>query len=429
MSDYKKTILVSAATSALMLGVVLAALGGYVYLNRGAIFNYFASELLEETGGEDTDATATSTGEALREPSGFAKALQSEEERVVSAVKRASPAVISIVVSKDVPIVEQYFEEFNPFFDFFGDEFGGGGFQVPRLRERGTERREVGSGSGFIIGADGLAVTNRHVVEDGEASYTAFTNDGKKYNVEVVAKDPVLDIAVIRLKGGGSFPALSFGDSAGLDVGQKVIAIGNALGEFRNTVSVGVISGLARSIVAGDSRGRSELLEEVIQTDAAINPGNSGGPLLNLGGLVIGVNVAIAQGSENIGFALPSNTVASVVESVKTNGKIVRPYLGVRYTMITERIKQANNLTVDYGALVRRGETLEELAVMPGSPADKAGIVENDIILKIDGVKLDAEHSLASAIRRKNVGESVTLTILHRGEEKQVRVTLEALPE
>jgi len=140
MSDYKKTILVSAATSALMLGVVLAALGGYVYLNRGAIFNYFASELLEETGGEDTDATATSTGEALREPSGFAKALQSEEERVVSAVKRASPAVISIVVSKDVPIVEQYFEEFNPFFDFFGDEFGGGGFQVPRLRERGTER-------------------------------------------------------------------------------------------------------------------------------------------------------------------------------------------------------------------------------------------------------------------------------------------------
>ncbi|MDP3735240.1 MAG: trypsin-like peptidase domain-containing protein [bacterium] len=427
MSYYKKTILVSAATSALVLGIVLAALGGYVYLNRGAIFNYFASEILEEAGGEDGDATATSTSGAPVERSGFAKALQSEEERVISAVKRASPAVISIVVSKDVPIIEQYFEE-DPFFDFFGDNFGGG-FQMPRLRERGTERRDIGSGSGFIIGTDGLAVTNRHVVEDTNASYTAFTNDGKKYDVEVVAKDPMLDIAVIRLKGGGSFPALSFGDSAVLDVGQKVIAIGNALGEFRNTVSVGVISGLARSIVAGDSRGRFELLEEVIQTDAAINPGNSGGPLLNLGGLVIGVNVAVAQGSENIGFALPSNTVASVVESVKTTGKIVRPYLGVRYTMITERIKQANNLTVDYGALVGRGEGREELAVMPGSPADKAGIVENDIILTIDGVKLDENHSLASAIRRKNVGESVTLVILHRGEEKIVRVTLEALPE
>ena len=430
MSDYKKTVLISAATSTIVLGLVLAALGGYVYLNRSAIFNYFASEILEETDTVGTDGTATSTDGTIRERSGFAKILQSEEERVISAVKRASPSVISIVVSKDVPVVEQYFEEFNPFFDFFGGDFGGGGFQVPRLRERGTERREVGSGSGFIIAEDGLAVTNRHVVDDTRASYTAFTNDGKKYDVEIVAKDPVLDIAIIRLKGGGSLPTLSFGDSAHLDVGQKVIAIGNALGEFRNTVSVGVVSGLARSIVAGDSlSGRSELLEEVIQTDAAINPGNSGGPLLNLDGKVIGVNVAVAQGSENIGFALPANIVASVVESVKTTGKIVRPYLGVRYTMVTERIKEANKLSVDYGALVGRGETREELAVMPGSPADKAGIVENDIILKIDGVKLDADHSLAAAIRRKNVGESVTLTILHRGEEKEIRVTLEALPE
>jgi S1-C subfamily serine protease len=182
-----------------------------------------------------------------------------------------------------------------------------------------------------------------------------------------------------------------------------VVAIGNALGEFRNTVSVGVISGLARSITAGNGSGSTEVLDHVIQTDAAINPGNSGGPLLDLSGQVVGVNVAVAQGSQNIGFALPINTVKGAIESVKSTGKIVRPYLGLRYVAVTSELKEKNNLTVDYGVLVKSGATVSELSVIPGSPADKAGI-----------------------IRGKTVGQIIKLKILHKGQEKTVKVTLEA---
>jgi len=255
-----------------------------------------------------------------------------------------------------------------------------------------------------------------------------LTNDGEKYEAEVLAKDSVLDIAILKVKG-KDFSYLKFGDSDLLKPGQTVIAIGNALAEFRNSVSVGVVSGLSRSIVAGDFSGRSELLEGVIQTDAAINPGNSGGPLLDLAGNVIGVNVAVQRGAENIGFALPSNTVKSIVDSVKEHGEIVRPYLGVRYIQVTEGLKKKNNLSVDYGALIIRGETTEDLAVIPGSPADKAGLVENDIILEVNGVKLDGKKSLALLIRQKKVGDEITLKILSKGKEKEVKVLLEKAPE
>jgi len=205
------------------------------------------------------------------------------------------------------------------------------------------------------------------------------------------------------------------------------VAIGNALGEFRNSVSVGVVSGLARSIVAADDRGQTEQLDQVIQTDAAINPGNSGGPLLNLAGEVVGVNVATSRGADNIGFALPAHAVRSVVESVIETGEIVRPYLGVRYVMINERIKELNNLTVEYGALVVRGETREELAVMPGSPADKVGILENDIIMAVDGIGL-RDKDLVSVLRTKPVGATVVLTVLSKGVEETISVTLEKAP-
>ena len=171
------------------------------------------------------------------------------------------------------------------------------------------------------------------------------------------------------------------------------------------------------------------MLDHVIQTDAAINPGNSGGPLLNLSGDVVGVNVAVAQGSENIGFALPANAIKSVVDSVRQTGKIVRPYLGVRYTQVTESIKEKNNLSVDYGVIVSKGETKEDLAVIPGSPADKAGIVENDIILEVDGKKLDEDSNLAMIIRDKKIGDTLTLKVLSKGVEKEVRVVLEKAPE
>jgi len=346
------------------------------------------------------------------------------ENAVVDAVNKANPAVVAITISKNVPTYEQYMQNIpSPFGNLFGGN--GGMMQIPQMRQNGTQLQEVGGGSGFLVSSDGYIVTNKHVVADTTAQYTVFTNDGKKYDATVVGRDPVLDLAVIKINGSG-FPSLNFGDSDKVQVGQTAIAIGNALGEFRNTVSVGIVSGLARSITASDQMGGSENLDQLIQTDAGINPGNSGGPLLNLSGEVIGVNVAVAD-ANSIGFALSANSVKNVVDSVKKTGKIVRPYLGVRYTPVTAQLKQANNLSVDYGVLVTGGATPDQLAVIPGSPADKAGIQANDIILEVNGQKIDDTHSLVSLIGNKNVGDVVTLKILSKGQEKTVSVKLEEL--
>ena len=358
---------------------------------RANVFSYFAKEYLKE-GEKSINENSYSSPKTEAEKIIERQSVFSQESFVVDAVKKASPAVVSIVLSKNVPKYESYVDpnnRYNPFGDMFGgmDFF----FNVPQYRQNGTEKKEVGSGSGFFVSSDGLIVTNKHVVDQKDVEYTVFTNDGKKHSAKVLARDPVLDIALIKING-SNFSYLNLGNSDALQVGQSAIAIGNALGEFRNTVSVGVISGLARSITAGDSFGKSETLDKVIQTDAAINPGNSGGPLLNLSGQVIGVNVAIVQGSQNIGFSLPVNSIKGVIESVKTTGKIVRPYLGIRYVAINADMKEKNNLTVDYGVIVKGGTDKNELAVIPGSPADKAGIVENDIILEIDGVKLGIRY-------------------------------------
>lgn len=349
------------------------------------------------------------------------------EQHIIDLVERVNPAVVSVVVTKDVPVFENYFEDYNPFGGFFGDDFI---FRVPQQRQRGTEEREVGGGSGFFVSNDGLVVTNRHVVSDADANYSILTNDGESYEVEVLARDSVLDIAVLRVVAPpqAGFVYVPFGDSNTLKQGQTVIAIGNALAEFRNSVSVGVISGLSRSIVAGDGRGMSEQLDEVIQTDAAINPGNSGGPLLNSSGEVIGVNVAVAFGSENIGFALPSSVVADIVASVEEFGEIVRPFLGVRYVEVTEALAEAEELSVDYGALIIRGQTAMDMAVMPGSPADRAGLKVGDVIVAIAGESLK-ERSLASIIRTQKVGDTVELVYNRDGKETTVSVTLDKAPE
>lgn len=351
------------------------------------------------------------------------------EQTVINTVQQARPAVVSIVISKDVPIIERSFSQPS---DPFGDFFGNGTlspfqFQIPRFEQKGVERREIGGGSGFLVSADGFIVTNRHVVDQDDAEYTVFLNDGSKHPAKVIARDSLNDIAILQIEG-KDFPFLSFADSSTLQVGQSTIAIGNSLGELQNTVSVGVVSGLSRSITAGNAFGKSEQLNEVIQTDAAINPGNSGGPLLNLSGKVIGVNVAIAQGSQNVGFALPANDIKKAVESVQTTGKISHAYVGIRYTSITPAIQEANNLSVEYGVLVVRGQRPEDIAVVPGSPANKAGIVEGDIILEIDGKKLDEETSFARIIANKKPGDSVTLKVLSKGSEKTISVTLEESP-
>ncbi|MFH1354327.1 MAG: trypsin-like peptidase domain-containing protein [bacterium] len=401
--------------------------------------NMVISALAGAAGGALVLLLVTNSPPAVNENGSLAELPETEsvdspspDSLVVQAVEKANPAVVSIVVTKDVPIIERYYDELPKGTDPFGDFFGGNffspfSFRVPQYRQKGTEKKEVGGGSGFLISADGLIVTNKHVVEQDDVDYTVFMNDGQKYDAVVVARDPSNDLAVIKISG-GELPYLELGNSGELKAGQTVIAIGNALAEFRNTVSVGVISGLARSITAGNGLGQSEQLEGVIQTDAAINPGNSGGPLLDLDGKVVGVNVAMAQGSENIGFSLPIDLVKGVIESVKETGRIVRPYIGIRYTPITKALQEVNKLSVNFGVLVVKGETPEELAVIPGSPANKAGIEEGDIILEIDGAKLTEANSLAKAIARKKVGESVKLKILHKGEEREVSIVLEESP-
>jgi serine protease Do len=358
--------------------------------------------------------------------------LTDQESRVVDVVGKVNPAVVSIGISKQVEVAQND----NPL-DLFGDLFPGqplapedtvtpvpnGPTPVPKM-----EKKEIGGGSGFFISPNGYIVTNYHVVADKAATYTVYTNSGKKYDARVIARDPDLDIAVIKINGFG-FPHLDFGDSSQLKQGQMVIAIGNVFDEFRNSVSSGVVSGLSRSIVAGDAAGNSEILDGVIQTDAAINPGNSGGPLLNSSGQVVGVTVAIARGSENVGFAIPVNTVKSAVDSAVKNGSITRPFLGIRYVQIDDQLKDDNNLPVNYGALVTSGDTADQPAIEPNSPAAKAGIKEGDIVLEMDGQKIDAEHTLLSLLGSKKPGEEITLKILHIKQETIVKLKLDQVVE
>lgn len=354
-----------------------------------------------------------------------------EESAVINAVKSASDSVVSIVISKDVPKYKEVTT--NPFQDFFGDsdvfnnlDFGG---IVKKIPTGETEKVEVGGGSGFIISKDGLIVTNKHVVSDETASYSVILNDSKTYDLEVLARDPSNDIAICKIKDlDTELKPLTLGNSSSLQLGQTVIAIGNALAEYRNTVTKGIVSGIGRKIIAGDGySGEYETLEDVIQTDAAINLGNSGGPLLNLSGEVIGINTAVSSDGQSIGFAIPIDSVKDSINSVITTGKIVKPYLGVRYIQITDDYAKANSLKYNYGALVIRGTEATDLAVIPGGPADKAGITENDIILEVNGVKLDSNTSLSKEISKFKVGDKVKLKISSKGVEKDVTVTLEEL--
>lgn len=345
--------------------------------------------------------------------------LVTQKEPVVLAVEKNNDSVVSVIVTKDVPVYERYYETFDPLGLF-------GGFSIPRVRENGTEEKEVGGGSGFVVTQDGLIVTNQHVVADATARYSVVLSDGMIYQVSVLARDVDLDIAILKIDEPLNSPlkVVTFGDSDSLELGQTVIAIGNALAEFQNSVSVGVISGLSRSIVATDGFGQTERLDQVIQTDAAINPGNSGGPLLNLNGEVIGVSVATSRGADNIAFAIPAAVVKQVVDSIQEYGEIVRPYIGVRYVANTPRLAEVNNLPVEYGVLVISGAGPGETAVAKGSPAEKIGLQEGDIIIAIDDEEL-RDIDLASVLRRKTVGETVPLKIIREGEYKTLSVTLE----
>lgn len=288
-----------------------------------------------------------------------------------------------------------------------------------------------GAGTGFIITNDGLILTNRHVagsqntVYDVNTTYTVLTADGKSYDAQVKSVDPTQDIAVLKIDA-KNLPVAELGDSDQLQVGQYVVAVGNALGEYQNSVTLGVVSGRNRKIQASDSSGgSSETLDNLIQTDAAINPGNSGGPLVNLKGQVVGINTAVASNAQGIGFAIPINAAKSDIESIQKTGRIIRPYLGIRYVQITPEIAKSENLPVDYGALVIRGQGLTDLAVVPGSPADKVGIKENDIIEEINGEKINENSSFLSLLQQYQVGDEIELKVLSGGKEKTVKVKLE----
>lgn len=349
-----------------------------------------------------------------------------QEEMIINVVESNDPAVVSIVATKEVPVYEQYY--YNPFGDIL----------IPQYRQNGTEKQEVGGGTGFIVSEEGMILTNKHVVLDEEAEYAVFTNDGKSYPAKVLARDPFQDLAIVKIdreqalneKGeliSESFPQVKLGDSDSLQRGQTVVAIGNALGEFRNTVSVGVVSGLSRTITASGG-GLVETIEDVIQTDAAINKGNSGGPLLNLKGEVIGINTALVEEAQSISFAIPINKAKRDIKQVKETGKISYAYLGVRYILVNEKIKEDNNLTVGYGALILKGEGGEP-AVLSGSAAEKAGLKESDIILEFNGEKITTDTSLAKLIQKYDPFDKVVLKILRDGEEKTIQVTLDEKSE
>ena len=362
----------------------------------------------------------------------------SQEQAVINVVKNSSRAVVSVIITKTVPIYETYLEEqaaLPP-----GDFFGGllpFKLEVPKQRQIGVKKQRVGEGTGFIVSEDGLILTNKHVVADKDAEYSIIANDGKKYGVKVLARDPFQDLAVLKIEQeqkvasqgevtAEPFPILKLGDSGDLQIGQTVIAIGNALGEFRNTVSVGVISGLGRTITALGG-GISETLEDIIQTDAAINPGNSGGPLLNLRGEAIGINAVMVAGAENIGFALPINNAKKALNDLEQYGRIRQPYLGVRYLAINPELKRQLGLPVHYGVLVMAEPNLQhgrKEAVAPNSPAAKAGLKKADIILEIRGQKITTEQTINDILETCLINQEIPLKILRNGQEKILKIIL-----
>ena len=382
----------------------------------GAFFGYWAANLSRF----DADLGSVRMDRSSRN---FSPST-SDEAAVINVVNKSTPAAVSIAATKEAVLQQRsrsgIFEEFcdDPFFrNFLGPQCES---PSPDSQPQ-TRKQQVAAGTGFLVSSDGLIVTNKHVIDFDGVEFTVLIGNGSKYSAKVLAKDPFNDLALIKISGGG-FPTLPLGDSDKMQIGQTVIAIGNALGEFSNTVSRGVISGLSRSIVA-QAGASSEKLDQLIQTDAAINPGNSGGPLLNLRGEVVGINTAIAQGAQSVGFAIPVNQIKKAINDVKSLGRIVYPFVGVRYTMITPEIKTIRNLSIDYGVLII-GDP-KNPGIVSGSPAEKAGLKEGDIVLEINGQKLTVENDLAGTVQKFKVGERVTLKILRDKQNQNMEVVLE----
>ncbi|HVM77210.1 MAG TPA: trypsin-like peptidase domain-containing protein [Candidatus Paceibacterota bacterium] len=333
-----------------------------------------------------------------------------DDRRVIKIIKRVMPAVVSIAISKKLADLEKEMpKELYP--------------SVPESLADKNGMVQVGGGSGFIVDAGGLVMTNKHVVSDAAAEYTVILNDNRTFPAKILSRDPINDVAILKIEA-GNLPYLNLGDATKLELGQSLIAIGNALGVFRNTVSLGIVSGLSRSITAqAEPDAPAQEMRGLIQTDAAINPGNSGGPLVDSDGLVIGVNAAIVSGAHSIGFAIPVNAARRDLDDIRRFGRIRRPLLGVRYVMIDQDLKDKMHLSVDYGALVMR-ESEHDHGVVPESPADKAGLREKDIVLLFNGKRLDRDHPIQDYLEDMNVGDEVDLIVLREGVQCSIKVML-----
>jgi len=314
-----------------------------------------------------------------------------EENAVTGVVDKVSPSVVAIGISQQV---------INPF-----DPFSA------------PQKKDSTIGTGFVVSDKGIIVTNKHVVSQANAKYSVVTKDGAKYDLQKIYRDPLNDLAIVQISA-PNLKSVELGDSSKIKVGQVAIAIGNALGQFTNTVTTGVVSGVGRKVVAGDPfSGATESLDNLIQTDAAINPGNSGGPLLNSAGQVIGVNVATTEGAQNIGFAIPINSVKSIVDEFIQKGSVSRPYLGLRYKFISKDLAILNN--IPQGAYVQE--------VLPLSPAQKAGVLVQDIITKINGIAVDSDTKISEVVAKSTIGARVELTIYRDKKEIKVTAVLEEL--
>lgn len=344
-----------------------------------------------------TSINSASTGQRV---------VSSQSELIASIAKEVGPSVVSITVkSESQPTALEQL-------------FGGGAGQVSE-----------GAGTGIVLSSDGVIMTNRHVVDSGVTSVSVTTSDGKQYdNVEILARDPRtnFDIAFLKIKGVNDLKPAKIGDSSKMQVGDGVVAIGNALGEFQNTVTTGIISGLSRPITAGDATS-AESLTNLFQTDAAINPGNSGGPLVNMNSEVIGINTAVAgSGAQNIGFSIPTNDIKAQIASILKDGKLSIPYLGVRYIMLNEALKARYELATAEGAWLKAGQDAQ--AVQNGSPADKAGLKEGDIVTKVNGEPVNKDNPLATRLSKYNVGDTIDITYLRDGKEQTTKAKLETAP-
>ncbi|MFH1523219.1 MAG: trypsin-like peptidase domain-containing protein [Patescibacteria group bacterium] len=325
-----------------------------------------------------------------------------DQEATIRAIKEVMPAVVSIII---------YDEEENVTIDLRTGQ-----------RTVSKEKAQKGSGTGFLISSDGLILTNKHVVNaanGGTASYRIILNNGKQYYSQLIGKDPINDLAVLKIFD-KDLPYVELGNSDQLQIGATVIAIGNALGRYQNSVTKGIVSGLGRSLVASDQAGNAEALDNVIQTDAEINLGNSGGPLIDLHGKVIGINVAIDQSGSSIGFAISVNDARPVVNSVRESGLIIRPRVGVRYVMLTPEMAIDKNLSRDSGALIIEGDDGSP-AITPNSPAEEAGLVAGDVVFEINAIKIEGKNTLLSVVQKYKPGDRIGLK-LQRGEKVMIKV-------